>query len=198
MALTSLALGFGSALPGILGGIFGKGEHDKYAELLMQQELTMPRGITGAEEILGRQSQQGLIGKDIIEGGIEESFSDIMRTAKTVADSPSALTEALIQGQVGVSGQKRKLGVEDAAAKAANLKAFSNFLANVKAPAEQRIQEFEINKILGAQREKMAGTQDLFAGISGGIGGGLSAYGMGEQTDYMRERGDILSQYWGG
>ena len=121
----------------------------------------------------------------------------MMRTAKSVADSPSALTEALISGQAGLSEQKRKLGVVDAETKARNEELFANFLANVKAPAEARIQEFDINKILSAQKEKMAGTQDLWGGISSGVGAGLSAYGNIKQLDYLRNKSDLMNQFWG-
>lgn len=185
-----------SVLPGLLGGIFGKSEHNKYAELLMQQKLTMPEGISEAESIFGKKAQEGLIGKDLIGASIDENLSNTIRTAKTVADSPSALIEALIQGSTSAAEQKRKLGVEDATVRSGNEAMFANFLANVKAPAEARLEEFEINKILSAQAEKMKGTSALFGGIASGIGTGLSTYGNLEQLDFLKTKSETLKNFW--
>ncbi len=191
-----LALAAIATVPKIVGGIFGKSQHNKYADMLMGLEKTMPESILRAEGLYEEQATQGLPGFESIKSDIEGTMSSTVAAGKQVIDSPSALLGLLAELSANVAGGVRKLGVEDEMARLRNKMMLAQFLTSAKAPAEMRIEDFDIDKQIGAEKERMTGSAALWQEITGGIGSGLTAYGMGTEMDFMKDKLGIMKAFW--
>ncbi|MBU0846815.1 hypothetical protein KKH23_06450 [Patescibacteria group bacterium] len=186
MPIPLLAIAAAAALPQILGGIFGKGAHNKYAKQLEGTKLDMPESMNLAESVYSQLAARGLIGKESIQADIESTLPKTLNIGKESVDSPAALLGLLTKAQENVSGELRTLGIQDEAARLKNKQTLAGFLSGVKAPMEMDIQEYINSMKLGAGRERMAGTAELLQGIEGGISSGIGAYGMGKNLEYMK------------
>lgn len=151
----------------LIGGISANKQHKKYAELLAQQNMTMPSGITDAEGIFKKNASQGLPGYEQYAQDINSLLPSTVNTAKEVVDNPSQLLDAVMRAQETAGSKMRDLGIADAGAKLQNEAAYAGFLSNTKAPMETALEEFKMNRDLGVMKEKMAGKQELWKGIGG-------------------------------
>lgn len=184
MSATALALAAG--IPSLIGGIFGKSAHDKYAKQLEQTELELPGSMDFAEELYKSMSTQGLVGKKSLQEDIEKTIPTNINIAKENIDSPSALLGLLSQSQENVSGELRRLGIEDEAAKRRNKLALARFESRLKAPMEMNLDRMNTEFDLAAGQERMMGTKELLSGISEGVGSGISAFGQSKYLDYLK------------
>ena len=177
----------------LIGGISANKQHKKYADLLSQQNMTMPTGITDAEGIFKKNASQGLTGYDQYVQDIESLLPSTVNAAKEVVDNPSQLLDAVMKAQETAGNKMRDLGIADAGAKLQNESAYAEFLAGTKAPMESALEEFRINRDLGVAKEKMTGKQELWKGIgsfantldsaslaAASLGGGSIAGGFGQ------------------
>ena len=186
-----------SLLTGILNGIFGERAHEKYAQALNDTHLHMAGGIKEAESIYQNMANNGLPGKDLILQDLLGQEQNGIAQAKTVAESPSALLEAITRMNGNTQNAINSLDVKDAETRNANTNALARFLSLVEAPAENRIDQFEANKKISIAKEHMLGTKDLLGGIENGIGSALSTYGSMKKLDYLNSQNDALKKYWG-
>jgi hypothetical protein len=177
----------------LASGIIGKTQHDKYANLIEDQELEMPGAIGKAESIYDQLASQGLPGKETIQGDIESMIPANLSVAKEVVDSPSALIDLIGKTSAQTSDQMRKLGVADASAKVQNQAQLGSFLSQVKAPMEMDINKFGIERDLSAQRERMAGWSELTQGVAGASNIGMKYFGDVANEDYMTKLMKMIS-----
>lgn len=195
------ALGMGSTavnlISGLINGIVGNKAHKDYANSLSDVSINMPTSIDEAQAIYTDKAGRGLAGKNTIIQDLLASESNSVSQAKTVADSPSALLNAIVKLNGNTQAGIRNLGIKDSQAKDANSELLARFLSTVKAPAETRINQFEADKKIAIAKEKMAGTKELLNGIEGGIGSALSGYGETAKLDYLNTKNDALKKYWG-
>jgi hypothetical protein len=139
--------------------------HKKYADLLMQQKLTIPRSLYEAESIQRNQATQGLPGYDNMRQGLFDSLAEVTNKANETGQSSSVL-KTLADSYSNVENTLNSLQITNADAKMKNQLALMGFLSSVKSPYEQRIQEFEISKRLAAEQERMQGKKDLMEGAT--------------------------------
>ena len=177
----------------LASGIIGKTQHDKYANLIEDQELEMPGAIGKAESIYDQLASQGLPGKETIQGDIESMIPANLSVAKEVVDSPSALIDLIGKTSAQTSDQMRKLGVADASAKVQNQAQLGSFLSQVKAPMEMDINKFGIERDLSAQRERMAGWSELTQGVAGASNIGLKYFGDQANEAHMERLMKMMS-----
>lgn len=149
----------------LIGGFVANTQHKKYAELLMNQKMTMPSGITDAEGIMKGNAGEGLQGYESYLAKVNSLLPNTVNAAKEVVDNPSQLLEAISRAQSTAGSKIRDLGIADAEAKLQNEVAYANFLSNVKAPVQQQMENFDIQKTLGAQQERMMGKAEVWKGI---------------------------------
>lgn len=161
----------------LIGGFVANKQHKKYADLLMQQNMTMPSGITDAEGIMKGNAGEGLQGYESYMNDIQSLLPNTVNAAKEVVDNPSQLLELVSKAQSTAGSKIRDLGIADADAKLRNEVAYANFLSSVKAPAEQAIENFNIQKTLGAEQERMVGKAEMWKGI-GSLGNSIDSLGM--------------------
>lgn len=159
----------------LFSGIKANREHKKFADLLMQQNLVMPSGITNAESIYKQNATQGLPGYESYVADALSLLPGTLNTARQTVDNPSQLLEAVSRAQSVASNKIRDLGIADAGSKLQNEVAFAEFLSNVKAPMEKEINMFDINKTLAAQSERMLGQAEMWKGV-GGFGSTLDGF----------------------
>lgn len=189
----------------MISGIEAAKKHGEYANLLMDQNLTMPDAVKQAESIMQNAANQGLPGYEKYMSDIESLVPSTIGVAKNVVDNPSQLLDAVMKSQATASSQIGKLGLADADAKLQNEVAYANFLSSVKSPIERAMEEFDINKQLSAKRETMVGSQEMWKGISGfgGVmdnvsqiamsmkgGGGQGGFGMGKSFNFGGQGGN--------
>jgi len=181
-----LMAGINAAL-GLGGGIMGKIKHDDYANLLEDQELNMPGAMGSAESIYQGLASQGLPGKETIQDSIDATIPGTLSAAKEVVDSPSALLDLLSKSSSSVAEQTRNLGVQDAQAKTQNEAMLADFYTRAKAPMEMQINQFDIQKTLDAERERMLGWSELFGGASQAGTMGMQYFANRQSHDDMKE-----------
>lgn len=194
--MLSLIAGLTSGLMGIGGGFIARNQHNKFADYLDKQKVTMPGAMGAAESIFQGNASQGLPGKETIEDDIQTQIARTMGLGKEVADSPSALLDLLAKSHESASGNMRQLGVQDAAAKMQNRVALAEFLSRAKAPMELGVQNANMELGIASQREKMMGTQELLQGITNGLGGMTTGFSNFEMEKAMKDRNDLLKNYF--
>jgi hypothetical protein len=188
MAGINAALGLG-------GGVAGYFKHNDYADLIEDQELNMPGSMGSAESIYQGLASQGLPGKETIQAGIESAMPSTINTAKEVVDSPSALLDLLSRSSASTAEQTRNLGVQDAQARVGNEAMLADFYTRAKAPLEMRINEFDIQKTLDAERERMMGLSELLGGASQAGNIGMQYFANKESNEQMQ---GFMDQIYGG
>lgn len=188
------ALGSGAA--NIIGGLFAKREHNKFADKIAETDMSMPGSMSGAEAILAEMADQGLPGVENLIGDVRSDAASTMSQAKSVVDNPQDLLDALIDVETKSNQSIRGLGVQDAQMEAQNKNILSNFLGQVKAPAEFRLQDFENQKMLAEARERMMGNSALMEGIMSGIGGGISTYGNMKSMQGVNDLYKSMEGFW--
>jgi len=181
---------------GLAKGIAGKVAHNKYAKELGEVNMEMPSSILEAESIKKSMANRGLAGYDTMLGDIDSGVSTTMNKAKEISSNPNSLMNALIQSSTEAERQKRGLGVQNAQTLDANKNSLAQFLSTVKSPAEQRINQFEIDKKIAQAKEKMQGTAELFGGIESGVGNALSGFGSGKMLDMKGDELAMKQKYW--
>jgi len=193
------AIGAGlNLVTGIAKGIIAKKAHDKYAKTLDGIKMEMPNAVLQAEGIKSDLAYGDMPGFDTMMGEVDSGTASMMTKAKQVATSPAALMDALISSSTAGEQQKRQLGVQNAQSQMQNQDSLADFFSRVKAPAEARIDQFEIDKEIAIAKEGMQGTQELMGGIEGGIGSAFSAFGQGKQLELMGDRNKLMQEYWNG
>ena len=193
-----LGLAIGSAVANIAGGIFGKSEHDKYADLVESLQQEMPSEMDTAKDVYAGQSTKGLTGYDTTKDNIEGQTLTSLNEAKKYAESPAAILGLIGKMQSSQSGQMRALGVQDSQAHDANQLGYAKFLSQVYAPAKTNLDKYNASLVMGAQQERMAGTSELMGGITGGINSGASIYGQGQQLSSQKTMNEALMSFWEG
>lgn len=181
---------------GIAKGIVAKNAREQYIESLKKANMTMPESIKVADLMMGDMAGRGLAGYDTLQSNVESSGAEAFTQGKKVATSPAALMDLITKVDTNRSKSMMELGVQDAMTRDKNYNAYASFLSRVKAPAEQRLQQFKIDKRLAIAREKMLATKELMEGISGGLGSGLTSLGQGAELSAAKKEGDTLSQFW--
>lgn len=139
--------------------------HKKYANLLEEQQLTLPRSLNEAESIQRNLSTQGLIGYDTMRQGLFDSLAELTNKASETGE-PASVLKTLADSYTKVEDTLNNLQISNADAKMKNQLALMTFLSQVKSPYEQRIQEFDISKRLAAEQERMQGKKDLMEGAT--------------------------------
>lgn len=192
------AIGAGLGIvTGIAKGIMGKNAHNNYADDLAGVSMTMPKAILEAEGVKKDLAYGNMPGLSDMLGGADAGTASMMTKAKRVATSPGALIDALVESSTEAEASKRDTMMKNAIFKTQNKDNLANFLAGVKAPAEQAIEEFDVNKKISIMKERMLGDKTLMDGIEGGIGGALSAFGTGSMVDASIAKTNAMKGYWG-
>ena len=190
-------MGAANLATGIAKGIVAKSAHNKYAKQLESMEMKMPDAVSQAEGVRTDLAYGDMPGFADMMAGVDSNTASTMTQAKQVATSPAALMDALVQSSTAGEQGKRELGVQNAQAQQTNQASLARFFESVKSPAEQRIIQFDIDKKIASNKERMQGTADLMGGVEGGIGSAFSSFGQGEQLDFMSDRNDAMKSYWG-
>lgn len=191
------AIGAGVNLAmGVVKGLVAKGAHKRYAKQLGELEMEMPDAVLQAEGIYGDLAGKGMAGYETLMGGVDTDIASTMTGVKKAASSPTQLINALIETNVAGGQGKRDLGIKNEMAKTSSSKDLARFYSAVKAPAEQRIQQFDIDKQIAIAKEDMMGTKALMEGIEGGIGSAFSAFGAGKKMEFMGDRNEMMKEYW--
>lgn len=194
-----LTAGLGAGLnfvTGIAKGIMAKSAHNKYANNLSGLEMEMPSAVKEAEGILKSNANANMAGYADMLAGVDSGTAKTMTQAKDISSSPTALMDALIKSTTAGQQTKTQLGIQNAQYRNAQDERLASFLSSVKAPAEQRINQFDIDKKLAVARERMVADKALMEGIEGGIGSALSGFGAGAQVDYTMAKTKDLERFW--
>lgn len=172
-------------------------QRKQYQETLAKQQMTMPSGISEAEAIYKQLANVGLPGAEKIKENIFAAAAGNLSEARRTTGNMTDYLELLNRAYTGAEDRAEKVDVQDATAKANNSAMLANFLAGVKAPVEQGIENFDIQKNLDIQREKMIGTNNIFQTLESGIGMGIENYGKALYQEYQNDYLDALKQSWG-
>jgi len=181
---------------GIAKGVAGKVAHNKYAKQLADLEMKMPSTLAESESIRKNLANRGLAGYETMMGDVDSGVSTTMNQAREISSNPNSLMNALIKSSTEAERQKRTLGIQDAEVRDKNLSSLERFLSAVKAPAEARVNQFDLDKKIAMAREKMLGTAGLMGGIESGVGNALSAYGSGANVDTKAAELAAKTEYW--
>lgn len=139
--------------------------HNRYADLLESLELDLPDAISQAETGYRQLARRGLPGIDQYKQDVNNLFAQAM----TEADKTGNLNTRMGQLQTSqkmVTDALTKLNLQDMSQQMRNQLTLLKFLDSVKAPYEQNIKEFDIQKTLAAQQERMKGTQEAMQGAT--------------------------------
>lgn len=176
VAIFPIILGVAALAAGVAKGIAAKSAHNKYAKKLDKLQKTMPQGIMDAEKIVNNMSSNGLIGYNQMREEAKNTLSGSINSYKDLVDNPSALLQATQTAEQNVNSQLTQLSIQDAVTKAQNLSAVADFQTGVKAPMQERIEDFNNSKTMAAAKERMMGTKELWGGIEQGVSNGINAY----------------------
>ena len=183
-----------SALTGIISGAVAKKQHNKYADILNKQTFEIPESVGTANDIMANLSTQGIVGMDRIAEKTRSSLPSSVSAYKDIVDNPMALLGATQTAEQNVNDKLAEFYIGDAAAKAENMRKYAGFQSDVVAGWEGKKDEFEREKALAIQREKMAGTKELLQGVTGGLQTGFSTFAGLQQNKYM---GDYYKKLMG-
>lgn len=180
----------------LISGVVSKSSHDKYAKELEEQKMEMPESMKGAEEILKHTAGTGLPGAESMKEEVMANLAQTIQSGREIG-TPSAMLGLLNQSSAKASQQLRQINIQDEDAKLRGKMALANFFMSAKAPMEWRMKQFDIEKNLAVQKEKMAGTSELLGGISQGIGGMFGVMGQEKENEFLEEYLGILKGYYG-
>lgn len=177
-----------NVLTGIAKGLIARGAHKRFAKTLGGLKMELPSGISEGEAILQDQAGRGLAGKEIIAGNIEAGTASNIDALREASTSPTALLDAITKSNTVQTTALANLDVTDAQTKDRNSTMLASFLGTVKAPAEARVNQFEIDKKIAIAKEQMMATKELLGGVESGIGAGFASFGKGlELSALMKE-----------
>lgn len=197
MALPLLA-GLASLVPGVISGIVGKRQHDKYADMLSGLEMRVPSSVADAERIYGTLAESGLPGYEVKREQAREVLPSSLNAYKDIVDNPAALMQAMQTSEQNVNKQLTELAISDAVAKAQNLSNLAQFKGTTKAGWEGKVQDFNIQKEMAVGQEEMLGVKELLQGITGGISGGISGAMAGLNLQGQLDLNKVLQQAYAG
>lgn len=191
-----LIMGGASLASSLFSGSKEKKAREKYAQLLESQEKTLPRSLNVADQTYSELAETGLQGYEGLVNKQDTQTAKSIEQIKNVVSSPSDIKSAFLKLQENEADNLMNLDISDAEAKGANRTNYAKFLTNVKAPQEQAIENFNIEKNLAAARERMLGDSAMSNSITQGISGGLSSFGAGLQLEDMKSQTSALSSYF--
>lgn len=178
------------------GGILSLIQRGEYANLLEDQNKTIPEAITRAEGIHERLADVGLPGADEAKSDVDENVANMISQASRVVDSPQALVDALVGATESANESKTNINVQDQRTKLSNMNRFAAFLSQAKAPAEMRVEDFNIQKTLGAKRERMQGWADLLQGVEGAAGTMATGFANKKYHEYLNSKLAAMKSAW--
>jgi hypothetical protein len=167
MTTAQKATGIGGSVVGLISDfssmLSAGNEHRDYANEILDQNMEMPGGIHEAETELIKLSQ-GLPGYEVLKQRIMNTVPTLMSQFEQLGSTNQVLAEL---GKAGgrASYQLDSLGVQNEEAKLRNNLALINFLGNVKAPMQAKINEFDINKKLAADQERLLASKEDAQGV---------------------------------
>ena len=171
-------------------------QRKEYQSVLAKQNMSMPSGITDAEMIYQQLANVGLPGAEKIKENIFATAAGNLSQARRTTGGMGDYFEILNNAFTGAEDKASGIDIQDAQMKAGNSAQLAQFLAGVKAPAEQGIQQFDIQKALDMQREKMEGTNNIFQTIESGVGAGMDAYAKKLYLDYSKDYLQASKDSW--
>ena len=180
-----------------VSSIVQNSQRKDYQETLKKQQMTMPSGITEAEMIYQQLANVGLPGAEKMKENLFATAAANLSEARRTTGNMSDYMEILNRAFTGAEDRASGIDIQDAQAKAANMGALAQFLSGVKAPAEQNIQNFNIQKALDIEREKMNSTNNIFKTIEAGVGSGMDIYGKQMYQDYLNNYLESMKASWG-
>lgn len=197
MALPLLA-GLASLVPGVISGIVGKKQHDKYADMLSGLEMRVPSSVSAAEKIYGTLAEGGLPGYEAKRDQAREVLPSSLNAYKDIVDNPTALMQAMQTSEQNVNKQLTELAISDAVSKVQNLSSLAQFKGTTKAGWEGKVQDFNIQKEMAVGQEGMLGVKELLQGITGGISGGIGGAMAGLNLQGQLDLNKVLQQAYAG
>lgn len=180
-----------------VSSIVQNSQRKDYQETLKKQQMTMPSGITEAEMIYQQLANVGLPGAEKMKENLFATAAANLSEARRTTGNMSDYMEILNRAFTGAEDRASGIDIQDAQAKAANMGTLAQFLSGVKAPAEQNIQNFNIQKALDIEREKMNSTNNIFKTIEAGVGSGMDIYGKQMYQDYLNNYLESMKASWG-
>jgi len=186
MGLGAGPAGLLTAIPQLIGGIVAKSSHDKYAKLLDGSTLDMPSQYKEARGIYEKLAATGLPGVDQAKLDLMGTVPSSLRAYQSVADNPASIMGALSDAQSGVNQGLADLSIKDAVAKIQNMSNLGNYMQQEGA-VQGQYDQYNNQIKMSAGAERMTGTSELLKGITGGISGGISAYGNMKMANDMED-----------
>ena len=186
-----------SLITGLMKGVLGKVASNQFIRETSHLQASVPSAVTQAGAIMGQQANMGLSSVDLIKGNMMSANATNFGKAKKVATTPTQLMAALMSSNEASLQGERDVDVQDAMMRNQNQQRYASWLSTIKAPAEQRVEDFDINKALGIARERMQGTANLMGGIEGGVGSAISAAGLNKQVGYLDDQNALLQSFLG-
>jgi hypothetical protein len=168
--------GLATLVPNIVSGIVSKVAHNKYAKLLDGIKMDMPSQYDEARGIYQKLAATGLPGVDQAKLDLMGNVPTTLNAYKEVADNPASILGALSDAQTGVNKGLTDLSIKDAVAKISNMQGLGEYMQR-EGLMENNIEKYNNEIKMSAGAERMAGTAELLKGITGGVGGGISAFG---------------------
>lgn len=184
------------AVLGALGGIINANQLYDYADSLEEAKKEIPSALISSDKILSEMSNKGIPEKEAIEAAIMESMPRTLNEARKVVDSPSKLIGALSDTYSKVEQNLLNVRIEDARAKLGNKDKYAQFLSQVKAPMEERIDSY--NKSIDSQIKQINSQADwaIVQGILGGTSQGINTYSASQEKDFYQDLSKQLVDYW--
>lgn len=181
-----LVAGLATAVPSIVGGVVGKVAHNKYAKLLEGLSLEMPSQYDEARGIYQKLAATGLPGVDQAKLDLMGNVPSTLKDYQSVAENPASIMGALTDVQSGVNQGLTDLSIKDAVAKISNMQNLGAYMQQEGA-VQGQYDQYNNQLKMSAGAERMAGTAELLKSITGGIGGGISAYGNMQMANDFSE-----------
>lgn len=166
-----------TVVPKIIEGVLANSARGDYIDSLSGIKLEEPESLKRATGLFSNMAGQGMPGYGKYQDDIMGSIPQTLESLKEVAGNPAAILGGLNDAQSSVTNALSNLAVKDAMFKLENNQQLANFLGTTKAGFDTEAQKYKNDVLLAKAKEKMLGTKDMLAGITGGISGGLSAYG---------------------
>lgn len=180
----------------LIQGSKAKQAHDQYAARLERMNKEIPEAVQQADELYEVMAQEGLPGKEIIQESISDQIASAYGKAGEQLGAYPDLFTYLTNLQTNEARTMRDLEVEDARAKLANMQQYAQFLSTIKGGYEADVEQFNLDKILAAERERMAGTAEFMEAANRGIGGSIAMYGQEQTSDYMKQKLENEKAMW--
>lgn len=176
--------GLATAVPSIVGGVVGKVAHDKYAKLLEGLSLDLPSQYDEARGIYQKLAATGLPGVDQAKLDLMGNVPSTLKAYQSVVENPASIMGALTDVQSGVNEGLTDLSIKDALAKVSNMQTLGAYMQQEGA-VQGQYDQYNNQLTMSAGAERMAGTAELLNAITGGTGGGISAYGNMQMANDM-------------